>query len=417
MAVQSPAPAKVPDLPPLRQNRDFRFLMIGNSINDLGTAVGVITLTIVIYQYSKSALLVGTIDTVELIALDLCGTPAGWVADHYPRRQVMVAGAVLGFLSYGLLFGVVYTRATSIPWLIIPVVLAAAGSALYGACSRAVLPVLVSSQDIPNATTIVQARGALAVIVGAPIGGLLYSMHDWLPFGINAFSYLAALVLVLLIHGPMSPPGSREPGLPTLKSMFAGVDLILVDRKLRDISILGIMAEFSSTGFIMCLIVSLQQRHYSFAIVGSVQSACAFGMVVGAVVSPIILKQYGIGAFAKYALVLVAGSFAVVSVAAQSWLILVMLGVGCLFVIPLVSGLSSYQILAVPPELQGRVSSADQTLTRVSAALAPVLGGVIFGAFGYIAALLFFASLMALAGVYAGVSSVRKISLESAEES
>lgn len=403
---------------PLRGNRDFRALMIGNGVNDLGTAIGVVTLTIVVFQFSHNAALVGLVDTVDLATMVLCGIPAGWFADRFRKKRVMTCAAAFGAVAYAALFAVVHSGHIHVPLLLPPVILAAIGSALYNASSRASLRSIVQSSEIAEATTIIQARGALTAIIGAPVGGLLCEMHAWLPLAVNAVSYLVPMCAVFMIGRDLAPSpvaaadaAAGEPGGDgdvdgpaserlSLASVFAGARLLFGDRALRGSTIIGVLTGFASTGYIMSLIVVLQQRHYSFTIVGALQSACAVGMVFGAVFAPAILKSFKLGSFSVVALLLVAGCFAAVTEVHQSWLILGLLGLGCVLVIPLTSGFAAYEVKVVPPGLQGRVSSADKACTDASGAFAPILAGALLSAYGGRSALLVFAALLAVAAGY-----------------
>lgn len=400
---------------PLPGNADFLKLMIGNSVNELGSAIGVIALTLIIYRFSHSPLLVGTIDAVELATLVVCGLPAGWVADKLPTARVLTTAAVSQALTYIALAIIVAADRIDVAALVGCVVLIGASSAVYSTTSRAAVRRVVRTDDLAGAASLVQARGALALILGAPIGGMLFGWCAWLPLALNAASFLIAALIVQLVQRRMRVAAAESVGT-NAGAVTAGLTFLWKCRPLRGVTVIGIATSFASTGLLMSLIVSLQQRHYPYAVVGAVQSACAVGMVAGALASPLVHKRFVPGRHLPLTLGYIAGWFAVVAISRPSWLILGALAIGCVPVIPVVSALSAYEATVVPAGLQGRVSAADRTLTDSVGMLAPLLGGVLLQFSGSAPALLSFAGAVAAAAAYAAVDRhVRGIRLLSDE--
>ncbi|HEX2902709.1 MAG TPA: MFS transporter [Jatrophihabitans sp.] len=386
---------------PLKHNGDFALLQLGNSVNDLGTAIGVIALNLIIYSFRHSPILVGVIDAVELITLVLCGLPAGLIADKLRTARVLATAAAAGALAYAAVAVMVVRHVLSVAGLVAVVILIGASSSAYAAASRTAVRRVVHGTDLATATSLIQARGALALVIGAPIGGLLYGWQHWLPLAFNAVSYLVAAGAALLVRRPMRVPGGSGPAETGAAAILAGLTFLWRCLPLRGITLVGIATGFASGGLLMSLIVNLQQRHYPYAVVGGVQSAVAAGMITGAILVPAVQPRVAPGRHLAGALLFVAGCFAVVAVAGPPWLILLALALGCLPVVPLVSTLTAFEASVVPAHLQGRVAAADRVLTDSASAVAPLAGGLLLQYFGHLTALLVFAGTMAAAAGYA----------------
>ena len=79
------------------------------------------------------------------------------------------------------------------------------------------------------------------------------------------------------------------------------------------------------------------------------------------------------------------------------WALVVLLALAFFLVPPLNSGLSGYQMAVTPDELQGRVSSAMQSLSMGLMPLAPLIAGVLLEHVGVVPTLWSFVALIALA--------------------
>src|SRR5450759_4616745 len=78
------------DLSPLRYDRKFRWLWLGQLVNNAGRQVTLIALPFQLYLQTGSALAIGGLAAVTLVALLIFALPGGSLADAYDRRRLLL---------------------------------------------------------------------------------------------------------------------------------------------------------------------------------------------------------------------------------------------------------------------------------------------------------------------------------------
>src|SRR5437764_10730218 len=87
------------------RHRDFALFWTGALISNSGTWMQNVTVPYVLYQATRSALIVGVAAFLQFFPAVVLGPVAGWVADQFARRTVLlVTQALLGVLAF-LLWG------------------------------------------------------------------------------------------------------------------------------------------------------------------------------------------------------------------------------------------------------------------------------------------------------------------------
>src|ERR1700726_4270712 len=101
------------DLSPVRGNRDFRRLWIGQSVSNIGNQLTVVAVSYQTYLITHSTLMVGLIGLVQLGPSLLGSMFGGSIADAVDRRRVVIVAQVaLAATSVGLLLNTVIGHAT-----------------------------------------------------------------------------------------------------------------------------------------------------------------------------------------------------------------------------------------------------------------------------------------------------------------
>ncbi|MFF2746481.1 MFS transporter [Kitasatospora sp. NPDC058048] len=173
--------------------------------------------------------LVLTAITVPRTALVLLG---GAVADRFGARRVMLAGDTVMLVATGALALVAASRGTPL-WLLV------AAAAVIGTVDAFYLPAggsmprrLVPADRLPRALALRQAGGQSAVLLGAPLGGLLVAAG-----GLSgaALADAASFGVVLLVLLRVRPPEDGQPGprAGLLREAASGVRLAVADPLLR----------------------------------------------------------------------------------------------------------------------------------------------------------------------------------------
>jgi len=186
-------------LSPLR-HRDFRILWTGMTISLIGDGIFLIAIAWESYSLwnAPAALsIVGIGMTIPTIAFLLVG---GVVSDRRDRRVVMAWADGLRAVAVAVLAALVLMGALRFWELVVLVAFYGIGTAFFTPSFDAILPELLPKSDLPAANALDQFVRPIAMrLVGPVAGGALVAASAGIAFAIDAASFAACLVAVLLM--------------------------------------------------------------------------------------------------------------------------------------------------------------------------------------------------------------------------
>jgi MFS family permease len=206
------------DLEPLRRDRSFRWLWLGELVSTTGRQLTLIALPYQVYLLTGSPLAIGALSAVTLVALVVFSLPGGALADAYDRRRLLLITQSGLALTSLLLAAIALMGAPPIVPLYLVAFLAASISTIDGPSRRAVMPRLVPPERLPTALILQQVGGQAATVVGPAVGGLLIAALG-IPaaYLVDAISFGATILAVLLLP-PLRPEGTASrPGLQSIR--------------------------------------------------------------------------------------------------------------------------------------------------------------------------------------------------------
>lgn len=209
------------DLSPLKKYRDFRLIFTAGLFSYFGSMITFVALPFQVKELTNSFWAVGLIGMVEIIPLTIFGLYGGVLADHVDRKKM------IWFTEFGTLIAtlVLFLNARrENPSVILLFVIAAIFAALSGLkrpSQEAILPRLVSHDDLPSASALMSLRWQFGGIVGPSVGGLLVATY-----GASA-GYLVdcltfAISLSLLARIKSVPPLITRTA-PSIQSLVEGI--------------------------------------------------------------------------------------------------------------------------------------------------------------------------------------------------
>ena len=209
------------DLKPLKRNRDFRCAYFGQFISFVGTMMSWVALPYQIYHLTNSTLAVGLLGIVELIPLLLTAFIGGTLADVLDRRKLLIR-AEIG-MAIGCLCLVVNAMAAH-PKLWLVYLIAAMLSALSGLhrpSLDALMPRLVSHEEIQDISVLVVFKSTVGMIGGPAVAGLCIASFGlaW-TFALDFLTFIFSIAALMQIKS-IVPPEDQEK--PSLKSMVVAM--------------------------------------------------------------------------------------------------------------------------------------------------------------------------------------------------
>src|SRR4051794_33638927 len=138
----------------LRRNREFNLLWGSQSLSDLGNAISVLTVPLLVLYLTNSPVQAGLVGTVGLVVLLVCRLPAGVLADQVDRRRLMLACDAVRLVAYLGLGFVVLDGEASMTAVVVVTVIAAACNAFFGTAEHSSLRNIVAPSQLPAAVAL-----------------------------------------------------------------------------------------------------------------------------------------------------------------------------------------------------------------------------------------------------------------------
>lgn len=267
------------DVSPLRRDREFRWLFVGQLISNVGRQVTLIALPYQVFVLTGSALAIGGLSAATLAGLLLFSLPGGAIADAYERRRLLLITAVgLGGTSLALgLLALLAAPPLAVIYLL--AFMAAAISTIDGPARRAAMPRLVAPERLPAAYVLNQTNMQASSVVGPAIGGLLIALIG-LPaaYLFDAATFVAAFVAAWVI-APM--PVADGVGRPTLQAVIDGLRFVRRTPAILGSFVIDLSAMIFGLPVALFPILALVTFHGGPATLGLLTSAPAVGAVMG----------------------------------------------------------------------------------------------------------------------------------------
>mgnify|MGYP001287442718 FL=1 len=186
----------------------FRNYMLVSSFVSLGTAAQGLAIGWEIYNRTNEALALGFVGLAQAIPMLLFTLPAGYLADVFDRRKLMII-SLIGATCTSLILGALSLYQMSIHWMYGLLFIDAAILRLGGPARTAIMPLLVPEDDFENA---VKWRTSLAQItgIGGPaIGGIILAFNIQAAYILSALSSMIFAIFMLFMRIPDAPRSVR----------------------------------------------------------------------------------------------------------------------------------------------------------------------------------------------------------------
>ena len=285
-------------------NRNFTLLVLGQGISSMGDFVYSTTLLIWVFALGGSAAAVSGVLVAQALPMFVLGPVAGVFVDRWHRLRTMLSSdltraviALLPLLAPGPL---------RLPAIYTSVLLISAISCFFNPARSAVIQVIVSEEQQPQAASMSQVTFALAIILGPALASPLYFLvGPVIAVSINSVSYVLSACFLWRMRVPTadllpsafkSKTGSLEQassGIEAiLREMRAGFGFVLKTRTLLTITILLLIGMFGAGAINALDIIFVTQRlHASADLYGYLSAASGLGMLFGAVFAGLLAKR------------------------------------------------------------------------------------------------------------------------------
>jgi len=356
------------DVGPLRRHRDFRLLFTGQALSFFGSEVTFVAIPYQTFQLTHSTLAVGLLSLAEFLPLMVMAFVGGALSDAFDRRRMVQ----LAELGSGLAIGVLLLNSL-LPeprvWVLFAV--APVLAALYGILRPsldALVPRLVTREEIPAASALEGFRGTLGSIAGPALAGVIIAGAG-LPaaYAVDVATFGLSLVALWFMR-PVPPPPDAPP--VSLQSITEGVRYARSRQELIGTYGVDIIAMFF--GMPMALFPAIAEGFGGAGVLGLLYAAPAVGSLLATVTSGWVgrVNRHGL------AIIIAAAVWgaAIVGFGLAPNLALALAGLVVAGGADMVSGIFRMTIWnqTIPDRLRGRLAGIEQ----ISYTSGPLLGNV-----------------------------------------
>jgi MFS family permease len=387
---------------PLRRNRDFVLLQLGQGFSTLGSTSTYVAYPLLVLALTHSPAKAGLVGFANVLPYALFALLAGVVADRVDRKRLMivmdlvraaamasiVAALAAGVLTFWQVAAVAFVEGTAFVFFNI---------AEVGAL-RSVVP----GRQLPEAAAAEQSRYAAVTLAGPSLGGALFGLGRSLPFLADAVSYAASILTLTWMRTPFQEARERDPA-PLRKQIREGIAWLWANAYLRTSALIFAGQNFAFSGIYLVFVVIAKRHGLSSAAIGALIAVFGGASLVGALVAPRISRLLSMRAI-MLGNQWLSSAIILCAFAPGPYLLL-----ACVLPIAFLSpSLNSvvvgYRTAITPDHLIGRVSSVARNLAQLAAPLGPLAAGVLLSSFSARVTLLFLGGIALALAVWTSVS-------------
>jgi hypothetical protein len=363
---------------PLRRNRDFVLLQVGQLLSALGSSSTAIAYPLLVLAVTHSPAQAGVVGFAGVLPQPILSLPAGVLADRWDRKRLMIAADCARAVALGALGAAIVADRVALWQIVVVAFVEGAGSAVFAAAQAGALRAVVPLQQLPDAAGAQEARFAAARVGGPPLGGALFGLGRAVPFLADASSYGASIIALAAMRTPFQEP--RERDAAALRTQLAEGFAFLWSRPfLRTCAFLYGLGNFTIPAVLFVVVVAGTRQGLSGAEVGLLTGVFAVCTLLGALASPLFRRALAVRTILMLELWLALGSVAFV-VHPNVYV----LTAGILpqaVILPVTdSVVKGYGIALTPDRLVGRVESVRRTIALSVAPLGPLAAGLLLDA-------------------------------------
>jgi predicted MFS family arabinose efflux permease len=236
----------------------------------------------------------GILQTALTLPFILFAIPAGLLADRIARRWLMAGSEALRAMALLAILILIRCHGLSLPLLALFGFVAVCGTVVYSVAAPALVPSLVTPEQLPSANARIELARTVAFASGPALGGVLVGWVGAAPaFGFAAALSIIAVVLLSGIYEPARIPAPRRHPLQEIKE---GCAFVRHHPLLRPVFVTQFIFNIASF-LVLAVFVPYAVRRLGLSAtgVGVTLAMYGVGMVVGALLATRVMRRLAFG--------------------------------------------------------------------------------------------------------------------------
>jgi len=340
------------------RSRNYRLYFIGQGFSLVGTWMGNIALSWLVYRITGSVFLLGLVGFTNQIPMLILSPISGVLTDRYDRRKMMLLAQVC-FLVQSLIMALLVLFDLVEVWHIITLSVIFGIISAFDAPARhsMVIDLIAKPEDLGNAIALNSAIFNAARLVGPAIAGITIALvGEGICFLLNAASFIAIIFALLKIRIPSRPPAAQSANLK--KSFAEGFQYTFQSVPIR--TLLLLLAVMSLVGFPFLVLMPAYAKeilHGGADTLGFLMSGLGAGALLGALYMAGRKSVLGLGRIISIFAATMGLALVVVSFSRDMYLSLPIFFVGGLSMILSIAAINTMIQTIADEDKRGRVMS------------------------------------------------------------
>jgi MFS family permease len=285
-------PAAAAGVSPWR-TRDFRLVWGGGLVNDMGDWLLLVALPVYVFIESGSGSATAILFVVELVAALVLGPIGGSLVDRWDLRRTLIATNLAQAITLVPLLAVTGDR-------IWPAYLVVGAQALLtqinNPASMALLPRVVSPDQLTVANAANSTSAGLARLIGSPLGGLAVGLGGIeAVVVIDGLTFLIVALAIAFVRADTAPiTTDADTGEEVTTGVRAGVRAVWAHRSLRSLILIDGVGQIAQGFFLVLFVVFVVDKLDGGGVeVGVIRGSMAVGAIIGAVIIGKYADRFG----------------------------------------------------------------------------------------------------------------------------
>lgn len=288
---QPPAPVNVSPWQPLNQ-RVFCMLWIATVVSNVGSWMSDVGVNWTMLTLSADPLSVALVQAASSLPMFLFALPSGVMADIVDRRKYLLFSQIWVFIAAASLTFLSWADMVTPMILLVATFLLSAGAAMSSPPFQAIVPDLVSKEELGPAIALNSLGINISRAIGPALGGLILSFAGpWMVFLLNTLSVMG--VFIVLYVWKAQPSVQRLPPEHFFPAVRAGVRYVRNAPVLRNVLIRTIaFFVFGSAGWALLPLVARRELDLGPGGYGLMLGCIGVGAICGALLLPRMRKRF-----------------------------------------------------------------------------------------------------------------------------
>jgi MFS family permease len=382
------------------RSRNYRMYFMGQGFSLVGTWMGNVAMSWLVYRLSGSVFLLGLVGFTNQIPMLILSPISGVLTDRYDRHKIMLFAQVF-FMLQSLTIALLVLFNLIQVWHIITLSVIFGIISAFDAPARhsLVIDLIDKPEDLSNAIALNSAIFNAARLVGPAIAGITIAVvGEGICFLLNAASFIAIIVALLKIRIPFKRPAGKT---ANLKESFAeGLHYTFQSVPIR--TLLFLLAIMSLAGFPFLVLLPAYAKeilHGGADTLGFLMSALGAGALCGALYMAGRKSVLGLGGVISICAVTMGLAVAAASFSENIYLSLSLFFIGGLSMILSIAAVNTMLQTIADEDKRGRVMSFYSMALMGTTPIGNLLAGSVASGIGIPYTLLIGGAITVVSGI------------------